>query len=206
MPSLVRNCPDRARGATAVPAPSEWPDEALLAGFGRSDPAATAAFVARFQRRVYGLAVTIVGESGTAEEVAQEALLRAWRHATVYDARRGSVVTWLLTITRNLAIDRMRARRAVPVAPDDALDAFLVEPGRDPAAVAVVHDDVGRLRDALADLPEAQRRAVVLAGVWGFSAREIAEREEIPLGTAKTRIRTALGRLRVAMVNDEPEV
>jgi RNA polymerase sigma-70 factor (ECF subfamily) len=204
MPSLVRISPDRARGAAAS-APSEWPDEALLAGFGRSDPEATAAFVARFQRRVYGLAITIVGESGAAEEVAQEALLRAWRHATVYDTRRGSVVTWLLTITRNLAIDRMRARRAVPVAPDDVLAAFLVEPGRDPAAVAVAHDDVGRLGDALADLPKAQGRAVVLAGVWGLSAREIAEREEIPLGTAKTRIRTALGRLRVALVNAEPD-
>ncbi len=67
----------------------------------------------------------------------------------------------------------------------------------------MVNADVGRLRDALGILPAEQRRAVVLAGVVGLSAREVAERESIPLGTAKTRIRTALQRLRVVMVSEE---
>jgi RNA polymerase sigma-70 factor (ECF subfamily) len=67
--------------------------------------------------------------------------------------------------------------------------------------VAVVRDDIDWLRDALTGLPDEQRRAVVLAGVWGLTAREIAEREEIPLGTAKTRIRTALRRLREARID-----
>jgi RNA polymerase sigma-70 factor (ECF subfamily) len=152
---------------------------------------------------VFGLAFTILGESRAAEDVAQEALLRAWRHAAVFDARRGSVATWLLTITRNLAIDAARVRRPVAVAPDALLGLSRAGTERDPAEVAVVLSDVDWLRDALTGLPDEQRRAVVLAGVWGLTAREIAEREEIPLGTAKTRIRTALRRLREALGDAE---
>ena len=178
-------------------------DDALVAGMAAGDEDAAAAFVERFQRRVYGLAYTIVGDARGAEDVAQEALLRAWRHADVFDPRRGSVTTWLLTITRNLSIDSLRVRRPVAIDPDAVTDLAPVAPGHGPAEIALVRDDVGRLREALTGLPDEQRRAVVLAGVVGLSAREVAEREEIPLGTAKTRIRTALGRLRVAMASEE---
>src|SRR5262245_475478 len=77
-------------------------DDSLLAGMAMGDAAAAAAFVRRYQPRVYGLALTIVGSNAVAEEVAQEAFLRIWRSATAYDARRGQVGTWVLTITRNL--------------------------------------------------------------------------------------------------------
>ena len=203
MPSLVREAPRRVREDPAAPSPNELSDEALLALVAVSDPPATSAFVERFQRRVFGLAFTIVGESAAAEDVAQEALLRAWRHAARFDSRRGSVVSWLLTITRNLAIDAIRVRRPIALAPDDLFVLSVPASGRDPGEVAVLYDDVDRLRDALTRLPSEQRTAVVLAGVWGLTAREIAEREEIPLGTAKTRIRTALGRLRVALANED---
>ena len=178
-------------------------DDALVAGMAAGDADAASAFVERFQRRVYGLAYTIVGDARGAEDVAQEALLRAWRHAGVFDARRGSVTTWLLTITRNLAIDALRVRRPVAIDPDAVIDLAPVASGRGPAEVALVRDDVGRLREALTGLPDEQRRAVVLAGVVGLSAREVAEREDIPIGTAKTRIRTALGRLRLALASEE---
>ena len=178
-------------------------DDALVAGMAAGDEDAAAAFVERFQRRVYGLAYTIVGDARGAEDVALVALLRAWRHADVFDPRRGSVTTWLLTITRNLSIDSLRVRRPVAIDPDAVTDLAPVAPGHGPAEIALVRDDVGRLREALTGLPDEQRRAVVLAGVVGLSAREVAEREEIPLGTAKTRIRTALGRLRVAMASEE---
>jgi RNA polymerase sigma-70 factor (ECF subfamily) len=161
-------------------------------------------FVERFQRRVFGLAFTILGDSRAAEDVAQEALLRAWRHAAAFDPRRGSVASWLLTITRNLAIDAIRLRRAVVLDPDDLLGLPLFASERDPADAAVVGADVDRLREALAGLPDAQRRAVVLAGVWGCTAAEIAEREGIPLGTAKTRIRMAMEKLRVTLVDVDP--
>jgi RNA polymerase sigma-70 factor (ECF subfamily) len=176
-------------------------DETLLAGFAASDPVASAAFVERFQRRVYGLALTVVGEQRAAEDVAQEAMVRAWRHGEAYDARRGSVATWLLTITRNAAIDAVRVRRPLALDPDDLLAITPAADGREPGDVVALHGDVARLRAAIATLPEEQQRAVVMAGIWGLTGREIAEREEIPLGTAKTRIRAGLRRLRLALVD-----
>ena len=201
MPSLAGDSRDTV-AATPLTRHEEPTDEALLALFAISDPDATAAFIARFQGRIYGLASTILGDGRAAEDVAQEALVRAWRHADAFDARRGNVKTWMSTITRNLAIDAMRARRSVSMDPHVVND-LVVSLDRDPGDIAVVHDDLGRLRVALARLPDEQRRAVVLAGVWGVTAREIAEREGIPLGTAKTRIRTALGRLRDILRDDD---
>jgi RNA polymerase sigma factor (sigma-70 family) len=167
------------------------------------DADAAAAFVERFQRRVFGLAVTIVGDRGTAQDVAQEAFLRAWRHANAYDTRRGTVSAWLLTITRNLAIDATRLRRPTPVDPEQLL--VLARPSgvTGPEDAAVTSDDVARVRRVLADLPSEQRRALVLASFLGRTAREISETEDVPLGTAKTRIRTALARVRTALMDEE---
>lgn len=178
-------------------------DDALLDGLGTGDPDAAAAFVQRFQRRVFGLALTIVGERRAAEDVAQETFVRAWRHAGAYDPRRGTVATWLLTITRNLAIDNLRVRRPVVLDPEAILALDVVQSGRGPDDVVAARDDAARVQAALADLPEPQRRALVLAGLMGRTAREISELEDIPLGTAKTRIRAGLLRLRSALVNEE---
>src|SRR5215204_4507298 len=108
-------------------------DEALLAGLAAGDSAAATAFVRRFQARVFGLAVTMVGDRAVAEEIAQEAFTRAWRHAGAYDARRGRVATWLLSITRNLAIDHLRAKRTEPLDPEAIRDAdralWVTDPG-----------------------------------------------------------------------------
>jgi RNA polymerase sigma factor (sigma-70 family) len=162
-------------------------DEALLAGLAAGEPDAAAAFVRRFQARVFGLVITIVRDSGTAEEVAQEAFVRAWRHAATYDARRGRVITWLLTIARNVAIDSTRVRRVEPLDPE--VVASRIGSAEPPA----LPDD--RLRGALAELPDEQRRALFLAAYLGRTAREIAQLEDIPLGTAKTRIRAAMLKL-----------
>jgi RNA polymerase sigma-70 factor (ECF subfamily) len=90
----------------------------------------------------------------------------------------------------------------VTVAPDEVLELVGASSARGPSDVVVIRDDVARLGDALAGLPEEQRRAVVLAGIWGLTAREIAEQDSIPVGTAKTRIRAGLRRLRVAFSED----
>ena len=185
--------------------PRDQPDDALLAGFARSDPVASAAFLKRFQGRVYGLALSMLGDARTAEDIAQEVFVRAWRHAGVFDARRGSVATWLLTITRNAAIDALRVRRPITTELDDLIKVPVRLSPRDPADLAILGDDSQRLREALARLPESQRRAVVLAGMWGLSAREVADLEQIPLGTAKTRIRIALRRLRADFIRDTRE-
>jgi RNA polymerase sigma-70 factor (ECF subfamily) len=178
------------------------PDDALLAGMAAGDGEAVVAFVRRFQRRVFGLALAVVGDPVLAEDIAQEAFLRAWRNAGTFDARRGSVTSWLLTVTRNLAIDTIRLRRAEPIDPDALVAMHL--PAREPAPadVAVAHEEVSRLAAALRGLPEEQRRAVVLAGIGGRTAREGGEIENVPLGTAKTRIRTAMLKLREALLSE----
>jgi RNA polymerase sigma factor (sigma-70 family) len=171
-------------------------DEALLAGLAAGDREAAAAFVRRFQRRVYGLALTIVGDPGTAEDVAQEAFLRAWRRAAGYDARRGRVLTWLLAITRNVAIDVVRLKRAQPIDPEVIASRLQLERSRDVSGEETSIGDRELLRQAIGSLPDEQRRALVLAAFFGRTAREVGELEGVPLGTAKTRIRTAMIRLR----------
>jgi RNA polymerase sigma-70 factor (ECF subfamily) len=179
-------------------------DDTLLAGLATGDADSAAAFIRRYQRRVYGLAVSIVGEQGAAEDIAQEAFLRAWRHAGAYDARRGSVTTWLLTITRNLALDALRVRRADATDPEVLLSLVAPVTEADPGDRAGTSDQAGRAVAAVRTLPEPQRRALVLAAFLGWTAREIAESEQIPIGTAKTRIRTGLAKLRTSMVGELP--
>lgn len=178
-------------------------DEALLAGMAARDPDAAAAFVRRYQSRVYGLALTILGDPDDAEEAAQEAFVRAWRHAEVYEPARGGVAPWLLTIARNVAIDARRMRRAVPV--DPAARMFVEQPADEagPDEPRLGDDEARRVRAAIAALPAEQGRALVLAALCGRTAREIAEIERAPLGTIKTRIRTAMLKLRAELeVND----
>jgi RNA polymerase sigma factor (sigma-70 family) len=167
-------------------------DEALLAGLGAGNPDAAAAFVRRFQGRVYGLAITMLRDRDLAEEVAQETFVRAWRHAATYDARRGRVPAWLLAIARNLAIDRARLRPVIPVDPE--VIASELDIAKHDAVPDVAERE--RMREALAALPEDQRRALVLAAYVGKTAREISELDEVPLGTVKTRIRAAMHKLR----------
>jgi RNA polymerase sigma factor (sigma-70 family) len=180
-------------------AEGELSDEALLAGMAVGDQAAAVTFTRRYQRRIFGLAYSMTNDAGVAEDVAQEAMIRVWRHAPVFDPRRGSVTSWVLTITRNLAIDALRLRRAVPTDPDDFAATALTSLEHNPED-AVRRGDVRQtVRTALKVLPDEQRRAVVLAAVYGRTALEISESEGIPLGTAKTRIRSGLIRLRAAV-------
>lgn len=174
-------------------------DEALLAGMASGDPEATTIFIRRYQARVFGLALAILSDRSAAEEVAQEAFLRAWRHGAAFDARRGRVSTWLLTITRNLAIDALRLRRSQPFDPETLmglLEAGATEEVDEPLVSA---DESFRLRRALAELPRDQRAAVIHAGFLGRTAREISEIEGVPIGTVKTRIRSALIKLRSSL-------
>ncbi|MDN0197368.1 sigma-70 family RNA polymerase sigma factor [Streptomyces sp. S.PNR 29] len=173
-------------------------DEALLAGMASGAPEIALAFVRRFQRMVFGIAIAVVDDPQLAEDIAQQTFERAWRHAQVYDSRRGSVKTWLGTITHNLAVDAVRARNATPVSPED-LDALLGVVTRTPEQVALADETASRIRAAVAGLPREQARAVVMAGIYGMTARQISESEGIPLGTAKTRIRAAMGKLRTVL-------
>lgn len=177
-------------------------DESLLAGLGSGDRNAAAAFVARFERRVFGLTRSILRDRGAAEEAAQEAFVRAWRHASAYDPRRGSVAAWLLTIARNVSINMLPARRFDPIDPE----VLLAMEARKPRDEAASSQEIGSepLRAALRRLPEEQRRVLVMAVFYGYTAKEMSELDGLPLGTVKTRIRSAMMKLRAELgVSDD---
>ncbi|WP_425836837.1 RNA polymerase sigma factor [Streptomyces fractus] len=174
-------------------------DASLVAGFALGDEQAAVAFVRRFQDAVYGLALSVTRDPALAEDVSQEVFVRAWRAAGSYDARRASALTWLLTITRNAAIDAVRARRPVPMLAETLerlLDMTLQS--ESPERLALVSLESDRAVRRLRALPVEQARAVALAVLGGCTAQEVGRHEDIPLGTAKTRIRTGLRRLREA--------
>jgi len=189
-------------------------DEALLAGLGSGDPEAAATFVNRFQNRVFGMTLSILRDRQAAEEAAQEAFVRAWRHASTYDPRKGTVAAWLLMIARNVSINMLPSHRPYPVDPEallglqDPSPSQAPGPSQDPGPP---QDRDGQLapvsepmREALMRLPAEQRRALVLAVFYGYTAREVSEQDGTPVGTVKTRIRAALMRLRSELgVSDE---
>ncbi|MFC5952707.1 RNA polymerase sigma factor [Pseudonocardia lutea] len=175
-----------------------FPDDLLLAGLAAGDTELSVAFVRRFQSRVFGAAMAVLGDPRQAEDVAQQAFERAWRHAAVFDPRRGSVTTWLTAITHHLAVDAVRARRAAPVDPLDLEEVLGAAPDG-PERATLAAESAAELRAAIRALPAEQGRALVLAAFRGLTAREVAESEGIPVGTAKTRIRTAMLRLATAL-------
>src|SRR2546429_4339382 len=144
-------------------------DEALLTGLGSGDPDAAAAFVDRFQRRVFGMTLSILQDRQAAEEAAQEAFVRAWRHAAAYDARRGTVAAWLLTIARNVAVNMLPAHRAYPVDPEALLG--LQETRPSPDADGQLAPVSQPMREALMRLPGEQRRGPGPGGVYGRPPR-----------------------------------
>lgn len=171
-------------------------DESLLAGMASGDSRSAASLVRRYQARVYGLALTIVGVPSLAEDVAQEAFVKAWRGAASYDPRRGSVAAWLLTITRNAAIDAVRYRHEQPMEPDTLL---AVLTARELAPEEPDLDTSLQLRQALAELPREQAAPILMMTYYGFTASEIASKDNVPLGTVKTRVRRGLTTLRQRM-------
>ena len=175
-------------------------DEALVGAMAAGDTSAAAALVRRCQGRVFGIAFTITGDRTTAEDVSQETFLRVWRHAAVFDAHRASAGTWISSIARNLSIDVVRSRRAIPVDPHEWLDAR-DGPDDEPTAEerAMTSTLVGRVRSAVDALPDEQRRALMRAAWYGQTAAEVSAAEGIPLGTAKSRIRLGLSKVRDVM-------
>jgi RNA polymerase sigma-70 factor (ECF subfamily) len=175
-------------------------DQAVLGRMGRGDEAALAELYDRHARPVYSLALRILQDTADAEDVVQEVFAQAWRQASRYDARRGAPVAWLLTMARSRAIDRLRAKRVRPdsVPPSENLRE-IADQATLPDAQLLTTEQVARVRTALADLPMLQRAALELAYYEGLTHAEIAERLEQPLGTVKTRIRLAMGKLREAL-------
>jgi RNA polymerase sigma factor (sigma-70 family) len=120
---------------------SKLSDESLLVGLGSGDPDAARDFVRRFQHRVFGLTFSILRDRGAAEEAAQESFVRAWKHASAYDPRRGTVAAWLLTIARNVSINMLPARRSDPIDPEVVLALEGKQPHEDAAEEQVVDSE-----------------------------------------------------------------
>jgi RNA polymerase sigma factor (sigma-70 family) len=173
----------------------ELSDEALFAGYAAGDPEAASHFVGRTERKVYGLALAIVRDPVDAQDVAQEAFVRAWRFAASFDERRGTVLAWLLGITRNVALDHVRVRGRHAEAAGD-LDTDLPVDPTDVSELVGTRDDAARVIELMHRLPAAQREALVAVTLLGLSTREVSERGAIPHGTVKTRVRLALRKLR----------
>ena len=161
----------------------------LVAG----DEAAVRALYARFGRSVYTMAYRMLGTSEAAEELTQDVFLAAWRKGLHYDASRGRLSTWLMTIAHNLAVDRLRHERGGGRPVLILVDELPEPPGGDEEEVILERD---RARRALAELAPGERQLLSQAYFYGWTAREIAEANGIPLGTVKTRLRTALLKLR----------
>ena len=172
-------------------------DEALLAGYATGDADAAAEFVGRFQAKAVGLALAITRDRVDAEEVAQDAFVRAWRYAASYDPRRGSVSAWLLTIVRNVALDRIRVssrRRELPV--DELPAALERDDVPDLGDAAGDRDAAARIVASMRSLPREQREALLAVTLFGYSTGELSTATGVPLGTIKTRIRLGLRKLR----------
>ena len=161
----------------------------------------------RYNRLVFSVALAIVGDRSTAEEVTLDVFVHVWRSAKTYRPELAKVSTWLVAITRHHAIDILRWQKSHPELNNlDFDEAFL---SRD-SAVADTEEQVEnslqreRIKAAVADLPKEQRQVLFLAYFKGLTHRQVAELLAQPLGTVKTRIRLAMQKLRQLLQEDEP--
>ncbi len=170
-------------------------EQQLMEGLLVGDDAAVRALYARFGKPIYSLGMRLLGTREAAEELTQDVFVTAWRKAARFDPLRGRLSTWVMTIAHNMAIDRLRREsgmsRPTLVLVDEVPDA----PGIDEEMVVVERDAAMR---ALAALTDAERRLLTRAYFRGNTAREISEADGVPLGTVKTRLRTALIKVRKA--------
>jgi RNA polymerase sigma-70 factor, ECF subfamily len=169
----------------------------LIAATAKEDQAAFAALYDLTRRKLFGIALTVLRRRDLAEDVLQEAYIRVWRNAARFDPARGTAITWMATIVRNLAIDVKRSPAAI--ATDDT--ALMVIPfnGRSALDEVEATDNARRLREALQTLDPMKRKLVVAAYIQGQSREQLAERFGAPVNTIKTWLRRAVLDMRAAL-------
>lgn len=171
----------------------------LLRRSGRGDTEAFAVLYDAISSRVFGLAVRVVRDPAQAEEVAQEALLEIWKTSARFDADRGSPLGWMLTIVHRKAVDRVRSAEASTRRDSSYHQQTQPVPHDSTAEAAHASLEAHRVRTALKGLTSIQREALELAYFGGYTHTEVATLLDLPVGTAKTRIRDGLIRLRDMM-------
>ena len=183
-------------------------DPELMHAIGRQDRQAFETLYDRYNRLVFSTAYRVLQDAQGAEDVAQEVFVRLWKNPDRYDEQRGRFLGWLLSVTRNRAIDEVRSRKRRPLTesqvgnPEDSgslADETPSEPARAAMELAEMTDQREMVRQALAELPEEQRVAIEMAYYKGLTQVEIATELDTPLGTVKTRVRLGMQKLRVAL-------
>lgn len=189
---------DRDPVAGAVPSATDALP-GLLGRSARGDETAFAELYDATARRVHGLVLRVCRNPAIAQEVTQEVYLEIWRQSARYSAERGSALAWMLTIAHRKAVDRVRSVEAADRR--DSADAArtVARPFDETAERVESRLDAQRVHRALGSLTEVQRQAVELAYLGGYTHTEVARLLDLPLGTAKTRIRDGLIRLRDTM-------
>lgn len=182
--------------------PSEISDNELLSGVARGDEQALAFIYDRYRLILFGLVLRILHDRQEAEDVLQETFLQVWRRAGDFDATRGRVFTWLVTIARSRALDRLRALGSRTRTAEEVVAQSPQDQAGDAAKEAVKSEQGKIVRQALAELPEEQKRTLFLAYFEGLTQTEIAARLGDPLGTVKTRMRAGLMKLREVLRQD----
>ncbi len=166
-------------------------DMRLVARIRAGEPDAMSELYDRYSSVVYGVALRVLQDAAAAEDILQDIFLQLWRRPDVFDGSRGSMVAWLAVIARHRAIDRLRQRR-----PETDLEEVVIAGGtdlRDETERSLV---IEKIRAALGEMDQNQRKALELAYFQGLTHTEIAEKTGEPLGTIKTRIRSGLRVLR----------
>ncbi len=180
--------------------PVASPDDLhLIEQIAAQSHAAVATLYDRYGRLVFSVALRIVADRSVAEEITQDVFVSCWRNADRYRPSQGSVVTWLLAITHNRAIDELRSRRHKSQRREMTLEQAPTQ------ALTNDHDvdlllTQAQIREALASLPANQREVVELLYFGGMSRTEIADYLRTPLGTVHTRLRLAMHKLRVLLL------
>ncbi|HEY3494120.1 MAG TPA: sigma-70 family RNA polymerase sigma factor, partial [Polyangiaceae bacterium] len=173
-------------------APSSETDEELVARMSRADRAALATLYERHSPRLRAVALRILSDSNEVEDVVHDVFIEVWRRSADYSRERGSVSAWLGLRLRSRAIDRLRARRSRSETFDESFVHALADPSADAGRIL----EHGRLREALATMSEAERQVILLGYFAGLTSSEIGENVGLPVGTVKSRTRSALLKLR----------
>jgi RNA polymerase sigma-70 factor (ECF subfamily) len=198
--SLAGNTMAGSSGSDPFADLSAVSDADLITLVTRGDQDALGVLYERYSRAVYSFSLRIVGDAQVAEEILQEVFVRAWQQGGSFQTARGSLITWLLSITHNLSIDEVRRRKRRPQKADaeepETILASLPDEGSDVEEEVWLSSLRVSIQDALQQLPAAQREAIELAYFQGLTQREIAEVLGEPLGTIKTRMRLGMLKLR----------